>query len=137
MGVIFGGGSQSVFGSTGAGGLLVKLSAIFGAIFLITSLAYNYFAGAERHPAAESIMMNVKMEEKQAPPAAVATEAAKEAPATEQKSEAAPAVEQKSEAAAPTAAGQEVQAPAAEQPATTGAAPGATDQEKKENAPAQ
>jgi preprotein translocase subunit SecG len=73
MGVIFGGGSQSVFGSTGAGGLLVKLSAIFGAIFLITSLAYNYYTGVERRPVAKSIMLDVSMEEKQAPPAGVTT----------------------------------------------------------------
>ena len=73
MGVIFGGGSQSVFGSTGAGGLLVKLSAIFGAIFLITSLAYNYYTGVERRPVAKSIMLDASMEEKQAPPAGVTT----------------------------------------------------------------
>ena len=41
MGVIFGGGSSSVFGSTGAGGLLVKVTAVLAAIFLVTSLAYN------------------------------------------------------------------------------------------------
>ena len=41
MGVIFGGGSSSVFGSTGAGGLLVRVTAVLATIFLITSLAYN------------------------------------------------------------------------------------------------
>lgn len=41
MGVIFGGGSGSVFGSTGAGGILVRVTAILAAIFLVTSLAYN------------------------------------------------------------------------------------------------
>lgn len=41
MGVIFGGGSSSVFGSTGAGGILVRVTAILAAIFLVTSLAYN------------------------------------------------------------------------------------------------
>jgi preprotein translocase subunit SecG len=41
MGVIFGGGSGSVFGSTGAGGLLVRITAGLAAIFLVTSLAYN------------------------------------------------------------------------------------------------
>ncbi len=62
MGVIFGGGSQSMFGSTGAGGLLVKLSALFGAVFLITSLTYNYFSALERNPETRSIMMNVQTE---------------------------------------------------------------------------
>jgi preprotein translocase subunit SecG len=41
MGVIFGGGSGSVFGSTGAGGLLVRVTGVLAAIFLVTSLAYN------------------------------------------------------------------------------------------------
>jgi preprotein translocase subunit SecG len=41
MGVIFGGGSGSVFGSTGAGGILVRVTAVLAGIFLVTSLAYN------------------------------------------------------------------------------------------------
>ncbi len=41
MGVIFGGGSSSMFGSSGAGGLLVKVTAGLAAIFLVTSLTYN------------------------------------------------------------------------------------------------
>ena len=57
MGVIFGGGSQSVFGSTGAGGLLVKLTALFGALFLITSLVYNASSGSHRR-SAKSVMMD-------------------------------------------------------------------------------
>ena len=57
MGVIFGGGSQSVFGSTGAGGLLVKLTALFGAIFLITSLAFNVYSGSS-HRHAKSVMID-------------------------------------------------------------------------------
>lgn len=41
MGVIFGGGSASLFGSTGAGGILVKLTTFVAIIFLCTSLGYN------------------------------------------------------------------------------------------------
>ena len=41
MGVIFGGGSSSLFGSTGAGGILVKLTAFVAVIFLCTSLGYT------------------------------------------------------------------------------------------------
>jgi preprotein translocase subunit SecG len=41
MGVIFGGGSSSLFGSTGAGGILVKLTTFVAVIFLCTSLGYN------------------------------------------------------------------------------------------------
>ncbi|WP_084448391.1 preprotein translocase subunit SecG [Desulfovibrio inopinatus] len=62
MGVIFGGGSQSMFGSSGAGGLLVKITAFLGAVFLITSLGFNYMAGAERR-ASKSIIPDVVIEE--------------------------------------------------------------------------
>ena len=41
MGVIFGGGSSSLFGSSGAGGILVKLTAFIAVLFIITSLSYN------------------------------------------------------------------------------------------------
>ncbi len=41
MGVIFGGGSSSMFGASGAGGLLVKITAGLAAVFLVTSLTYN------------------------------------------------------------------------------------------------
>ena len=46
MGVIFGGGSSSVFGSTGAGGLLVRVTGVLAAIFLATSLTYNVLTKA-------------------------------------------------------------------------------------------
>ena len=45
MGVIFGGGSSTMFGSTGAGGLLVKVTAGLATVFLITSLTYNIITG--------------------------------------------------------------------------------------------
>ncbi len=45
MGVIFGGGSSTMFGSTGAGGLLVKITAGLATVFLITSLTYNIITG--------------------------------------------------------------------------------------------
>lgn len=41
MGVIFGGGSGSLFGSSGAGSILVKLTTFVAIIFLCTSLGYN------------------------------------------------------------------------------------------------
>jgi len=55
MGVIFGGGSGSVFGSTGAGGVLAKITAFLAAIFLVTSLSYNYLSG--NRIADESVML--------------------------------------------------------------------------------
>ncbi|NJB66795.1 preprotein translocase subunit SecG [Desulfobaculum xiamenense] len=57
MGVIFGGGSSTVFGSTGAGGLLTKLTAFLAGLFLVTSLLYNVLISSK--PAGDSIMMDV------------------------------------------------------------------------------
>ena len=68
MGVIFGGGSGSVFGSSGAGGLLVKLTALFGALFLATSLAYNFSSSADRR-ASKSVMEGAPAIEQKAVPA--------------------------------------------------------------------
>lgn len=45
MGVIFGGGSSTMFGSSGAGGLLTRITAGLVAVFLVTSLAYNAMTG--------------------------------------------------------------------------------------------
>ena len=39
MGVIFGGGNASVFGSSGAGGLLAKMTAFMAVLFIVTSLS--------------------------------------------------------------------------------------------------
>jgi len=44
MGAAFGGSSQTVFGSTGAGTFLGKLTAAIAVIFMITSLALTYTA---------------------------------------------------------------------------------------------
>lgn len=57
MGVIFGGGSGSVFGSSGAGGLLVKITTVLAAVFLLTSLVYNVLI-TKRNPHASSIMLD-------------------------------------------------------------------------------
>lgn len=56
MGVIFGGGSSTMFGSTGAGGLLVKVTAGLAAVFLVTSLTYNVLTG-NKVSQSDSIML--------------------------------------------------------------------------------
>jgi len=56
MGVIFGGGSSTMFGSTGAGGLLVKVTAGLATVFLLTSLTYNVLTG-NKVSDQESIML--------------------------------------------------------------------------------
>lgn len=79
MGVIFGGGNSSVFGSTGAGGILAKLTTLMAVIFVITSLSYTYVT-SER-PSTESTIIDVRIEEPIAPKesAAPATNAQPEA----------------------------------------------------------
>ncbi|MDE5831886.1 MAG: preprotein translocase subunit SecG [Desulfovibrio sp.] len=61
MGVIFGGGNSSVFGSAGAGGILAKLTALMGVIFVITSLSYTYVTSS--HEGSESQILDVRIEE--------------------------------------------------------------------------
>jgi preprotein translocase subunit SecG len=66
MGVIFGGGSTSLFGGTGAGGILVKLTTIAALIFLGTSLGYNILSSAKMNK--ESSIINIEVDDPSAPP---------------------------------------------------------------------
>ena len=81
MGVIFGGGSSSMFGSSGAGGLLTKLTAFLAVTFLVTSLLYNILTSS-RVADSGSVIIGQPAVETPAPaaepaPEAVAPEAAK------------------------------------------------------------
>ena len=67
MGVIFGGGNSSVFGSSGAGGILAKLTTLLAIIFVITSLSYTYVTSSR--PNTESTILDVKIEETTTPQA--------------------------------------------------------------------
>ncbi|WP_462323630.1 preprotein translocase subunit SecG [Desulfoplanes sp.] len=58
MGVIFGGGSTSLFGSSGAGGLLTKLTGGAAAIFFVTSLTFTYMSTAQHQTPKESIVLD-------------------------------------------------------------------------------
>ncbi len=61
MGVIFGGGGGSVFGSSGAGGLLSKLTAFMAVLFLFTCLSYTYVSGVRSND--DSVVLDVQLEE--------------------------------------------------------------------------
>ncbi|MDL2209973.1 preprotein translocase subunit SecG [Desulfovibrio sp. OttesenSCG-928-O18] len=61
MGVIFGGGSSSLFGSSGAGGVLAKMTMFVAIAFVVTSLGYN-IATTERKPV-QSVVPSVKLED--------------------------------------------------------------------------
>lgn len=110
MGVIFGGGNTSVFGSSGAGGMLAKMTAFMAVVFVVTSLSYTYVTSSR--PSDESAVLKVEpltIEDVPAKPAAPAQPAAtSEAPA------AAPAAAAPADAPEAPAASE---APAAEAPA--------------------
>jgi preprotein translocase subunit SecG len=50
MGAVFGGSSSTIFGSSGAGNFLTRLTTGMAIVFMITSLTLGYFAG--RKPSA-------------------------------------------------------------------------------------
>jgi preprotein translocase subunit SecG len=45
MGAVFGGSSSTIFGSSGAGNFLTKLTTAMAIVFMITSLTLGYLAG--------------------------------------------------------------------------------------------
>ena len=45
MGAVFGGSSSTIFGSSGAGDFLTKLTTAMAIVFMMTSLTLGYFAG--------------------------------------------------------------------------------------------
>src|SRR5215470_1501069 len=53
MGAVFGGGSQTLFGSSGAGNFLTKLTTGMAAAFMLTSLILTW--GASRSPTSRLI----------------------------------------------------------------------------------
>lgn len=66
MGVIFGGGgNSSVFGSTGAGGVLVKLTTFLAVLFIATSLGYNLMTRTSSDQG--SSIVDIQFEEVPAP----------------------------------------------------------------------
>lgn len=63
MGVIFGGGNSSVFGSSGAGGILAKLTAFMAVLFVITSLSYTFVTSSRSTDDSTILDLDVKLEE--------------------------------------------------------------------------
>lgn len=116
MGVIFGGGNTSVFGSSGAGGMLAKMTAFMAVVFVVTSLSYTYVTSSR--PSDESTVLKVEpltIEDVPAKPAAAPEAAAPAQPAaTSEAPAAAPAAAAPADAPEAPAASE---APAAEAPA--------------------
>ncbi|PKN70978.1 MAG: preprotein translocase subunit SecG [Deltaproteobacteria bacterium HGW-Deltaproteobacteria-12] len=78
MGAAFGGSSQTVFGSSGAGTFLGKMTATVAIVFMITSLALTYSVSRKGSSLFERSAAPIT---KQAVPAAPAQNAAIPAPA--------------------------------------------------------
>ncbi|MFW6415695.1 MAG: preprotein translocase subunit SecG [Thermodesulfobacteriota bacterium] len=57
MGVIFGGSSSSLFGSSGAGSLLAKLTIAMAIIFFFTSLGFTYIDSLDKKGSQESVVL--------------------------------------------------------------------------------
>ena len=101
MGVIFGGGNASVFGSSGAGGLLAKLTAFMAVLFIITCLGFNILSSTTREQ--ESTILDVRLEDtpKPAPVSEPAAQPAAEPSSSEPvKQEAAQTAQPQAEASA-------------------------------------
>lgn len=90
MGVIFGGGSSSLFGSSGAGGILAKMTMFVAIAFVVTSLSYN-IATTERKPQ-QSVLPSVQLED--AAPAQTAPPVAPSQDAPAQEGQATPSAAQ-------------------------------------------
>ena len=68
MGVIFGGGGSSLFGSTGAGGLLSRLTAGAAVIFFCTSLTFTYMSARKHTVRKASIVLDAPVTEQPVAP---------------------------------------------------------------------
>jgi preprotein translocase subunit SecG len=120
MGAVFGGSSSTIFGSSGAGNFLTRLTTAMAVIFMLTSLTLTY-TGARR--VTSTVFDTAPLPE---PPPLAAPEAAApagqapeaEAPAPAAQAPAAP--EAQAPAPEAQAAGPEAQAAAPEQAAVTG-----------------
>ena len=121
MGVIFGGGNTSVFGSSGAGGMLAKMTAFMAVVFVVTSLSYTYVTSSR--PSDESAVLNVEpltIEDVPAKPAPVVRQKAvvvAAAPAQPATTGEAPAAPEAAPAGAAAPAAPAAEAPAADAPA--------------------
>ena len=90
MGAVFGGSSSTVFGSSGAGNLLTKLTTATAIVFMLTSLGLTYFS-ARHNSSNASVFDSAPAAPASAPaPDAAAPAAPQAAPAPE----GAPAAEQ-------------------------------------------
>jgi preprotein translocase subunit SecG len=85
MGAVFGGSSSTIFGSSGAGNFLTRLTTGMAIVFMITSLTLGYFSGRRSSSSVfdtrtESVPAAPRPTAPAAPPAAPAQAPAPSAP---------------------------------------------------------
>ena len=85
MGVIFGGGGGSLFGATGAGGLLGKLTAGAATVFFLTSMVFTYISTQQHVAPKESIVIDMPVTQTPATQDAAPAAPAEQPAAPEQK----------------------------------------------------
>jgi preprotein translocase subunit SecG len=112
MGAVFGGGSQTLFGSSGAGNFLTKLTTGTAITFMLTSLLLTIHAS--RAPSSDLLNRLPAAEAPAAPPEPEANAPAAQAPAAAPE----PAAQAPAAAPEPAAPAGGGEAPAADAPAT-------------------
>ena len=85
VGAVFGGSSATIFGSSGAGNFLTRLTTGMAIVFMITSLTLGYFAG--KKPTATIFDNRAPVTEPRAPIQPVPQAQQPSAPASGQKTE--------------------------------------------------
>ncbi|NLD82732.1 MAG: preprotein translocase subunit SecG [Clostridiales bacterium] len=88
MGVIFGGGGGSLFGSSGAGSLLSKLTAGAATVFFLTSMVFTYISTQKHTAPRESIVLDMPVNQAPAEPSTAPVQEQKaQQPAGQEKSQ--------------------------------------------------
>src|SRR5690349_5800990 len=72
VGAVFGGSSATIFGSSGAGNFLTRLTTGMAIVFMITSLTLGYFAG--RRPSSSIFDTRTPVTEPRAAPSSTPTQ---------------------------------------------------------------
>jgi preprotein translocase subunit SecG len=80
VGAVFGGSSSTIFGSSGAGNFLTRLTTGMAIVFMMTSLTLGYFAG--KKPTSTIFDNRAPVTEQKAPAQQTAPAAQPSAPAT-------------------------------------------------------
>ena len=127
MGAVFGGSSETVFGSSGAGNFLTKLTTGVAALFMLTSLVMTYGSALRTTQSLfDDVPEDTSTQEGEATEAAPPVTGAEESPASEPQASAPPLTESSpAEAPAPASETQtpgigepQAEAPAAETPSS-------------------